>query len=218
MKIILDFDDVIFNTFRFNRGYRKTLCACGIPEEIIDECYHQLSAVGRSGKKLYDPQKHLGAIKLRLPIDEKNVKRAIGAFFQGVDRYLFSDAVNFLKKFNKKDLYLVSYGMKGYQDLKIKHAKVQKYFKKVIILDGFKSEGVKEIVSADKMKKDEKVFFLDDRADWVRDVKKRYPQIITLLMKRHEGRYNDKKNKYCDFEVKDFKRAEKIIKEVLCVE
>ena len=214
MKIILDFDDVIFNTRKFNSDYRRAFCAQGIPEDVFDECYHQLSIRGRSGKKPYDPQKHLGEIKLRLPIDEKSVRRAIDAFLRGADKYLFSDAVNFFKKFNKKDLYIVSYGMKGYQDIKIKHARVQKYFKKVIILDGFKSEGVKEIVGADKIKKDEKFFFMDDKAEWVEDVKKRYPRVITFLVKRREGRYNDKKNRHCDFEVKNLKEAAKLIEKL----
>lgn len=211
MKIILDFDDVIFNTRRFNHDYRRAFFVRGIPENVFNDCYHQLSTSGRPGRKLYDPQKHFKALGCQLVIEERKLKEILNKFIKTADKYLFPDAINFLKKFKKKDLYLVSYGKKGYQDLKISRARVKKYFKKVAILDGAKSRAVAQIIKSEKIGKDEQIFFLDDRADWVGDVKKRYPRVITFLVKRREGRYDDKKNKHCDFEVKNLKEAAKII-------
>ena len=49
---------------------------------------------------------------------------------------------------------------------------------------------------------------------FVEDVKKRYPRVITFLVKRREGRYNDKKNRHCDFEVKNLKEAAKLIEKL----
>jgi trehalose-6-phosphate synthase len=62
----------------------------------------------------------------------------------------------------------------------------------------------------------EKVFFLDDRTEQICGVKKKFPYVTTILIKRPEGRYQDmKKDKYCDFEAHNLKEAEKIISELI---
>jgi hypothetical protein len=54
-------------------------------------------------------------------------------------------------------------------------------------------------------------FLLEDRVAQITDVEKRFPFVKTILLKRKEGRYDDKKNKYCEFEAKNLKEALKII-------
>jgi hypothetical protein len=233
MKIILDFDDVIFNTRKFTDDYKKIFYDHGISEDIFEKCYRGRQSLKKGTRRPYDPQEHLVAIKALQSINVKGINKQIDRFIRQANKYIFPDAIEFLKKFNKNDLYLVSYGDgEKFQGAKIKSAKIGKYFRKIIILNRPKLYGIREVMGdakrgvADK-KKNEAIFFLDDRVELIEEVKRKYSSISTILMKRKEGRYDGKKDKYCDFEVKNLKEAAKLIekleenkrsKEILCAE
>jgi hypothetical protein len=75
-----------------------------------------------------------------------------------------------------------------------------------------KAKALEKVLKKDKPAKKEKIYFIDDRVEQIGDVKKKFPQAITIFVKRNEGRYNDKRNKYCDFQIKNLNEALKIIK------
>lgn len=208
MKIILDFDDVIFNTRKFSRDYRKVFFNHGISGKIFSETYRGQVP---SKKRIYDFQKHIEAISVRHPIDMSGFKKEIGAFLKTAAVYVFPDAFAFFDKFGKKNLFLVSFGTKEFQGAKIDNAKISRYFAKTVVSDKPKSFGVAMALKNSGIQKKEKIFFFDDRAELIEEVKKKYPGIFTVLMRRKEGRYNDKKSKYCDFKAKNLKEAARLI-------
>ena len=90
----------------------------------------------------------------------------------------------------------------------------QKYFKKIIITDEEKFKALKRIIDTEKTKNEE-IFFLEDRTDYIAGIKNEIPWVKTILMRRPQGRYKDEVLACCDFRIKNLKEAEKIINKCL---
>ncbi|MBI4812696.1 hypothetical protein HY798_04685 [Candidatus Falkowbacteria bacterium] len=212
MKIVLDFDDVIFNTKTFVRNYKKIFLAYGISEDIFKECYYGSGEDAQ--QKKYDPARHIKAIEEKLGKSLDGLGGAASRFIHGgCEQYVFSDALSFLQRNHERGLHLVSFGDSEWQSSKIRRSGIVSFFKKVIVLSGPKSAGIKTILEGDE-NKNKKIIFLDDRAEIIREVKEKYPQVVTILIRRVGGRYSDKKNEQCDFEAVDLNEAEAIINNV----
>lgn len=210
MKIFIDFDDVLFNTKKFKKDYFSIFKKNGISKKVFEDCYYDESEEGKDVKK-YDPIRHVKKAceisKVRIDVLQRDIDR----FITDTNRYVFSDADDFLSSFRKKDLCLVSFSKTKFQWFKIFKSGIAGNFKKIEIVDELKSNIIGKIIRKEKLKKDSDIYFIDDRAEQIRDVKIRFPQIKTILMKRKEGRYKDQRNKYCDFECSSLKQAKKII-------
>lgn len=206
MKIFVDFDDVIFNTKKFGKDLKKTFTDGGIAEDVFNHDYLDYPIKGLNGIRKYNVWHHLQLLEnngYRI----ENIKKAMRKLMKKMPSYVFKDIADFSKIFGKSNLYVLSYGDKKFQMEKILKSKVGTHFHQIIVLDKGKSAGIKRI----KKTVGEKIFFLDDRVVQIKEVKKKLPYITTLLVKRNAGRYNDKKSKCCDFEVKNLREAAKII-------
>lgn len=206
LKIFLDFDDVLFNTRDFVVDYKKIFRKFGISDELFQKYYYGYP-VKKGGKIMkYNPYEHLKRIKESSNIDTKELKKAIDDFVEDTAQYIFPDARDFLESFSKKELLLLSYGETKFQNLKVSNSGITKYFSKIIIGDKLKSEMISKLV-----KESDTNYLLEDRVEQITDVEKKFPFVKTVLLKRKEGRYDDKKNKYCEFEAKNLEEVSKII-------
>lgn len=205
MKIFIDFDDVIFNTSEFVKDLKKKFYSFGVSEELFQRHYYDPKEKDKLLRK-YSPERQIDRISKEIEIDSERLKKEVENIFRNTNKYIFSDAEPFLKNFDRKNLYLISFGDKKTQKRKIDNLKIIRYFNQVKILQGKKSEVIKKLTG-----KEAEAYFIDDRTKFMDDVKKSIQQIKTILFKRKEGRYNDKRNKYCDFEAENFKEALKII-------
>jgi len=214
VKIIIDFDDVLFNTRDFRNDLRDIFLRSDITKQVFEKCYYGAAKINRRNLEKYDADKHIRAIEKHLGTKLPVVRRKIKRLLKNCGCYVFSDAIKFLKHFRNKKIriYLVSYTNTAFQQEKIACSGLGKYFKKVILTRGLKSEGINRLLRAKKIKRSELIYFLDDRAEQIKDVKKKHPYIKTIFVQRSEGRYRDKINKYCDFRIKNFEEAYPIIK------
>lgn len=212
MKIFIDFDDVLLNTKKFIKNFRKIFKENGISELVFRKYYYDYPIRQKGGRlKKYDSIEHVKRIKKELGMDTRKLEKDLKKFIETAEKYVFSDVEQFLLNLRKDDLYLVSYAKTKFQEDKIKNSGLAKHFKGIIILDKMKSDALKSIIKKDKISKKEKLYFIDDRVEQVSDVKRNIPALKTLLMRRKEGRYSDMRSRYCDFEVKNLKEAAKII-------
>ncbi len=211
MKIFIDFDDVLLNTKKFREDYMKIFRKNNISLNIFNKYYNDYPIRKRNGRIIkYDSDKHLKIIKEKENIKTGKLRRDIGKLIKRINKYIFSDAENFLRQFKKNDLYLVSYGNTRFQKSKIKSSGLQKYFKETVIIDKLKSFAVRNIIKKNNFRKEE-MFFIDDRVEQIGDIKKKIAGIATIFVKRKEGRYNDKRNRYCDYTAKNLKEVQEII-------
>lgn len=213
MKIFIDFDDVLFNTKKFRKDFEKIFKDSGITKEIFDKYYYTYpDKISKGVIQMYNPEKHLERIEKKAGIRTEQLGKKIKKFILDTSAYIFSDSFNFLDKFDKQGLFLVSFGKADFQNKKIYNSGLKKYFKKIIITDKLKAKIIQKTLGAERKEKDEKIFFIDDRIEQMRSVKKENKKIITILLQRKEGRYKDACDKYCDQRAENLKETLKIIK------
>lgn len=210
--IFIDFDDVIFNTKKFKEDFRNIFIAEGIPGEIFDDCYvdpHDTRAI-----KTFNPWHQLDMICLKpnyINIDKIKINSAVKKFIKDISVYIFDDVIEFVEKYGKENVCIVSFGEKEFQSEKIKNSGITKHVPNVFVTQSLKSSVISEIISRMKNDQQEKSFFIDDRSDQIEDVKKSLPGVHTFLMCRKEGRYCDSKNEFCDYSVSNLYEVQRII-------
>jgi len=210
MKIFIDFDDVLFNTKRFKLGYLKCFEKYGVSKEMFDECYYD--PLSRGSIKKYDPAKHIRRIFAKHKNIKRELEKEIVKFTTDTKKYIFPDVLEFVKKNKRNDLFIISYSKTDLQKAKIANSGISNFFKAVEITNKLKSGAIGMLLKKEKIKcSEEAVYFIEDRAEQIENVKKKYPQIKTILLKRKGGRYFDEKNSYCDFECANLSQVKKVI-------
>ena len=140
--------------------------------------------------------------------DKNKARERIACILEKTDSYVYSDFVDFTKNFKKINLTLLSYGTTKFQKEKIEKSKIVPLLNEIIITENDKADDFENIT---RKYGNEKIFFIDDRADQIDSVKKNFPQITTLKMERLQGRYIKAKSKLTDYVVKDFYEAREMI-------
>lgn len=213
MKVFIDFDDVIFNTHKFVVDIKKAFRKYGIDDELFQKSYIDYPIKNKNGTiKKYEPSKHIDTLEREFDFDGRKLREDVEKITKDASSYVFSDVAGFLKNFGKNNFHVISYGDTDFQEEKIANCGISKLVKTITVSDKFKSDSIKKIIGKHGIELiDEQAYFIDDRVEQIIDVKKTYPEIRTVLLKRKEGRYDDKKNKFCDFECKNLRQVEKII-------
>ncbi len=208
LKILIDFDDALFFTKAFKEDFIEVFKKMGVSDEQFHKSYKAYSTIKHGNISQYDPAKQIRILEKEFNINGKALAKKLDKFLEDTTRFVFKDVAPFLKSMGKDSLYLVSFGSARFQKMKMEGTKILKYFKKVKITDKLKSDAIGDLIGKNK---NIKFIFIDDRIDQIKPVKKAYPQCVTILLRRKEGRYQHKKNKSADFEVKNLGEAEKII-------
>lgn len=207
MLIFLDFDDVIFNTKEFRKDYFNLFKKKGVSKKIFEEFYYD--PLDKKKIKIYHPTHHIKRICDKKSLNFEGLKNEVVRFIDDTSGYVFGDVGDFLNKFSSRNLYMISFSKTNFQKTKIFNSGIADFFGRIEITDDSKGAEIYKILKNKKIKKD--IFFIDDRVEHIRTVKSRNPQITTILFSRKEGRYRDKKNKYCDYQAKKLKEIKDII-------
>lgn len=207
MKIFIDFDDVLFNTREFVVDYKTIFKLHGISEKVYDQYYYNYPANKNKIFKKYNSKMHVREIGKNFSINTKKIEKDITDFIKNTKKYIFKDVYNFISKYSKKDLYIISFPKIGFQEAKIKNSGINKYFRKSIPTSSLKSEAIKKLI-----RKNETIYFIDDRLESVEDVKKKIPKVITILLARKEGRHKYPNKGKADYKAVNLKEVSTIIK------
>jgi predicted enzyme involved in methoxymalonyl-ACP biosynthesis len=81
-----------------------------------------------------------------------------------------------------------------------------------IVTKGSKAEAISKVMEELEIDPAEEIIFIDDRIEQIQNIKINHPNVQTFLLCRKEGRYCDKKNEYCDYEVNNLSEVQLIIK------
>lgn len=207
MKVVLDFDDTIFNTGAFIEEKIKIFNKLGFSREEYFVNYDKILAL----KGYFDSDSMIDLFLKSKKFDKKRVKSEVEAVIKRSKIFIYEDFFDFTADFDRKDLILVSVGSKAVQMGKIDNSDVIPFFSKVKIAEKYKSD---EIVSVYKKHQSEKVFFIDDKAMQIDEAKKRLPKIVAIKMERPGGKHILPKSELADYIVKDLIKAKKIINEL----
>lgn len=204
MKIVLDFDDTIFNTQGLIDEFLDIYKRENFSKEEFRNGYKQV----KEKFKDFDLKLISDALYNLRQFNREKVNREINYILNKAGRHVYSDFIDFTRNFKKDDLMLLSYGTTKFQKEKIEKSRIVPLLSEIVITKNDKADDFKNIT---RKYSDEKIFFIDDRADQVDSVKKEFPQIIILKMERLQGRYIKTKSELADYVVKDFHEAKDII-------
>jgi FMN phosphatase YigB (HAD superfamily) len=205
MKIYLDFDDTILNTGGFVKELVKVFTSAGFTEKDFYSNWEKTKTkVGDFDlDTLFDLFAQSGEFDL------KKTREAADSVLSNIDIFVHDDFFDFAKEFEKDKLAILSFGTTSGQRKKIENSKIVPYFGEIIVTSKSKEENFRDIVKEHSGKK---IFFVDDRAYQIDNVKKATPEVVAIKMERPTGRYIDEKSGLTDHVVKDFYDVANIIK------
>lgn len=214
MIIFIDFDDVLFNTKDFSAYLKEFFAKAGIDQELFQKYYYDSNGQVKDKVRLFDPDGLFLRLEKYEKIDTSKIRHDFETKLQDLERFVFEDATDFLVTMGKENLQLISFGLTSWQQNKIKGSGIDKLVENFVITEKPKAQEIGQLLAQIKLGVEEKIFFIDDRAEHLKDVKKAFPQIITIFLCRKEGRYCDQKNEFCDWQAHDLKEAEEIISNI----
>ncbi|NOQ67973.1 hypothetical protein GQ568_00865 [Patescibacteria group bacterium] len=205
MKIVLDFDDTIFNTYQLMQEVLAVFNNLGFQEEQFWNAYKECKK--RAGD--FDKEILINLLSELKSFNKEKVGAEIDSIISRSRNFVYSDFFDFVSGFDKKDLILLSFGTTDFQRTKIENSGIVSYFEKVIITSNDKTIDLEGIF---KKSANEKIFFIEDKGGQIDKVKKKLPQIIAMKMERPQGGHINTESKLADHIVKDLNEARDIIK------
>lgn len=197
MRIIFDFDYTLFNAKKLREAIKAVFLCHSVNGEVFEKTYEQ----SRAGKRDWHPQVQLEILKNDHGIKSTDqIAEKMREILARCDMFLYDDTVPFLGKVSSNNkLALVSYGEDSFQNAKVDGCStIRKYFDRIVITQNiYKDKEVAELAEGGK------AIFVEDNPVALSAAKKIGPQIITVRMKRGEGRYaNEISQEGIDYEVK----------------
>ena len=142
--------------------------------------------------------------------EAEDIKEKARAFFIDLKKYVFDGSEKFLQSLPEKDIYLLTYGEKGFQDLKVEGSGLKNFFREVIVVQGNKPEEIERVAKRDGFALDETIVFADNRCGHFAGAKER--GIITIHLKRESDKYSKEPCEGCQYTVKDFDELSQVLK------
>lgn len=205
MKIILDFDHTLFDTPRLKRAIESVFLKHGVSHELFLETMEE----SRGGKRDWKPDRQFAILESRGVPNIDGIRDDFAKALQGSHIFLYEDTLPFLEKISKDNsLALLTYGEDSFQSMKLEGcSSAIKYFGKVVI-----TENIYKDKEANDLSQGAKSLFVDDNPIALSATKKYAPHIVTVRIKRGEGRYENEPTSYgVGYEVKTLREVENLI-------
>ncbi len=207
MKIILDFDDTIFNTYKLIHNVCAIFSSLGFQERQFWDVY--VGCKEKAGD--FNPEIIINLLNEIKPFDKIKAAQEINLILDNSEDFIYPDFFSFAKSYNKKDLILLSFATTATQKIKINNSKITEFFENIIITSGDKAEDINPIFEKCE---GEKIFFIDDKTSQIDNIKNKFPEIITMKMKRPQGVDIMTESKLADYTVKNLNEAKDIVSNV----
>ncbi|MBW6440907.1 hypothetical protein K0B03_02625 [Patescibacteria group bacterium] len=203
MKIVLDFDDTIFNTFLLMQEFRKIFNSLGFTNDEFWGAYRQC----KKDINDFDPDIFSDIIEKIRPYDRNQAKDGMQSLTESSSDFIFSDFFCFLSFAKKEELILLSYGLSDFQKNKIEKSGIVPYFSEIIVTARDKADDIEEIHKKHK----ENIILIEDKAESIDNVKRRVPEVTTMKIIRPQGGHIKKKSELTNYIIQDLFKLEDII-------
>lgn len=176
MRILIDFDCTLFNTPAFKIALVKSLKPFGVSVKKFKYSEQELNKCD-----CYSPEKHL-----HLLVTEKNFPQAKKEFekiLSSAKNFLYPESFNFLKRLNKKNITILSFGEKKWQEQKIKNSGVNLLVENIITTLKPKEKLLH------KWKNEKKLIIINDRGAEIDAMKKIRNDVFAVWVHRPKTPY-----------------------------
>jgi FMN phosphatase YigB (HAD superfamily) len=207
MKIIIDFDDTIFNTYKMMQEFIKSFKKAGFSSEEFKEIYKK----SKEKKGEFDQKTVIGLFSKLRSFDKHQVAKELAEILERAEEFVYPDFRKFVDNFPKKELILLSFGSTDYQKIKIENAGMRKYFDKIYITN---KDKVYNIEKTYRKYAGDRIVFIDDKAEEIDKVKEKFPGIITLKMERPRGGHTSIKSEKADCVINNFAQVRDVINDI----
>ncbi len=205
MRIILDFDHTLFDTPRLKRVVEGMFVKHGVSRELFLSTIEESKGEGRDWK----PERQFTILKSRGVPSVDSIRDDFAKVLHESHVFLYEDTLPFLEKVSRgNSLALLTYGEDSFQSVKLEGCtSAVKYFEKVVI-----TQNIYKDKEANDLSGGAKSLFVDDNPTALSATKKYAPHIVTVRIKRGEGRYeNEPSSGGIDYEVKELGEVEDLI-------
>lgn len=165
MKIIFDFDDVVFDAKKFKRNVFSGLLSYGIDENVVKEIYN-------NHRKIFNPSLLYKEVleKNKIHISSEEINQLIDNLFQGLPIYIDQRMIDLMCYVGKENCFIVTAGDEDFQRKKIKFSlgDAMVLDNHILFVKEKKDEKLKYIC---ELYKDEAIIFVDDKDTHIQEVK-----------------------------------------------
>lgn len=156
MKLVLDFDDTLFDTVRFKKERLFiSLTRWGISATKFEESYKNYSEI----HPLYNLKNHLSLLKkeylLDFDVDEVGYEAVAH-----LELFVFPEYLDLISIYGRENIFILSQGDIDFQSLKIKHSEIDEKVEKIIIVDSNKEQ---KLTDLSLLWPSETIIFIDDK-------------------------------------------------------
>lgn len=210
MKIFFDLDDTLFDTRAFACGAQQLFAEYGISEELFWRSYREMRSEFPDQGWSYSFDKHRERLfRYFAPESDNDLRVRLEVYMSTARDFLFPevfDALSFFKKRNCS-MFILTFGDTDFQRSKVIHSGLGPFMEDIIVTDKDKGMALHERgIGSDGV-----VYFFDDKVVHIESVKRVFPHICSVLVRRESKRNSDDPNRWCDHVINDMLMAKKIV-------
>ncbi len=182
----------------------------GASDDEMTSTFAKFSLASFVRGETYSPERHIEFLGADLDFDAMKALDAARSFFVDIRRYCFEGAEDFLRALPKDDSYLLTFGERRFQDLKVDGSGLRNFFHEVLVVQGDKSEEIERVAKRDHFSPNEKIIFADNRCGHFAGVRER--GIITIHLKRPTDKYSKVPCEECQYQVSNFEELLELLR------
>lgn len=209
MKLFFDFDDTLFNTQAFARGVQGIFAEYGISEDAYWKSYHAIRGEFSTKGWCYSFNEHIEKLRPCLSGDEGGLRERLREYIADTKQFVFPDVPGVLRTLKESghQLRILSFGDPDFQQAKVAGSGLGVVVSEVIVTGDNKGKVLYERGVRDT----DPACFFDDKVVHIEDVKKVFPHMQTVLVRRSHKQHTDVITPRCDFIVSNLEEANWLI-------
>ena len=163
MKLVLDFDEVLFKTREMKGHFTRVLELLGVDSRMTELLYmkHRETGIPFSLKRF------LWAVSIRTDIDEVASPETYEEIMKGCATFTNHELVNLIKPLGKENIIILTNGDKEYQMEKIKRSIGEDFASEIIVVKGSKKDALHAICNHHKKSQ---IIFVEDQPKFLDDL------------------------------------------------
>jgi len=175
---IIDFDDTLFDTYRYKLSRMERLHTEGVSEELFWQSYKK-ARNNDWGAFTYSDKRHAEVLS-EMGFNEEKIFQALNSVNTHLPDFLFEDTLPFLEDIKKKNepMVLLSLGDPETQEMKVQGSGVHRYFDRTFMVQETKEQVVQELLQHYQKKF---AWFINDKVKETQLLQEKFPELIPVL-------------------------------------
>lgn len=175
MKLVLDFDEVLFKTKKMKEHFVHVLANKGVDPRMTELLYmkHRETGIPFSLKRF------LWAVAVRTDLRDVANKEVYEEILSACKKFINQDLVDLVTPFGRDTIIILTNGDKEYQMEKIKRTLGEDFAQEVIVVPGSKKEALHGIC---KQYAHEQIIFVEDQPKFLDDLDAEHINNLTTIL------------------------------------